>query len=99
MKKLITCIALAATVAGCSSAAINKNANKIAPELAAACQSAVTLANIAGLVPGVGAIVPYINAGCATAEGLDKLAADPSSTQWVDGLIEQIHQLQATVKH
>lgn len=51
------------------------------------------IANIAGLVPGVGAIVPYITVGCATAEGLTKLAADPTSVQWVGELVGKIKAL------
>ncbi len=65
--------------------------------LQAACTDAIAIANIAGLVPGVGAIVPYITAGCATAEGIARLAADPSSTQWLGQQIGAIKALAAAV--
>ncbi len=65
--------------------------------LQAACTDAIAIANIAGLVPGVGAIVPYITAGCATAEGIARLAADPSSTQWLGELVGKIKALAAAV--
>lgn len=68
------------------------DAAKVQPALQTACNDAMAIANIAGLVPGVGAIVPYINVGCGTAEGLAKLAADPSSAQWVG---EQIGTIKA----
>lgn len=68
-------------------------AASIQPALQTACTDAMAIANIAGLVPGVGAIVPYINAGCGTAEGLVKLAADPTSTEWVGTLSGQIKTL------
>lgn len=79
-------------LAGCSAQGLSdlaSTANRIAPELQSACNDALAVANLAGLVPGVGAIVPYINAGCATAQGLTKLAADPTSLQWLGQLIGQ----------
>jgi hypothetical protein len=74
---------------------INTTAAQISPTLQAACNDALMVANLAGLVPGVGAIVPYVTAGCATAEGIVKLAADPSSTQWLGTLIGKIDTLRA----
>lgn len=96
---LILAAALCASLAGCADMAgsvskVSAVAARIEPGLQRACDEAIMLANIAGLVPGVGAIVPYITAGCATAEGLTKLAADPTSTQWVVGLIGKIKALQ-----
>ncbi len=81
-------------LAGCSQFATNAAA--ISGPLQTACNDAIGIANIAGLVPGVGAIVPYITAGCATAEGLTKLAADPTSTQWVGTLIGQVKAIAAS---
>lgn len=98
MRKHITAVALAAGLAlgGCSSMSqFTQGAAKVEPKLAAACQDAMLVANIAGLVPGVGAVVPYITAGCATADGLAKLAADPNSVQWVGELIGKIKTLAA----
>jgi hypothetical protein len=36
----------------------------------------------------------WIDAGCGTAEAVARLAADPSSTAWVNGLIAAIRQQQ-----
>lgn len=99
MKKLIA-LACALSLAGCSAAqqqAFTNGAASVQPALQAACIDAMAIANIAGLVPGVGAIVPYINAGCGTAEGLVKLAADPSSIEWVGQLSGQIKTLASAV--
>lgn len=69
------------------------SAARVEPALEAACSTASALATVAGLVPGVGAILPYIKVGCGTPEGLARLAADPSSTEWVDQLIGTIKTL------
>ena len=72
---------------------INRGAASVEPALTMACNDALAVANLAGLVPGVGTIVPYITAGCATAEGVARLAADPTSTQWLGQLIGMIRAL------
>lgn len=82
----------------CSTAqlsAFSSSAARVEPALAAACVTATSLATVAGLVPGVGAILPYITVGCSTAEGLARLAADPSSVEWVGQLSGQIKALAA----
>lgn len=87
-------------MSGCSTAQqaqFSRAAARADQVLQAACSDALALGNIAGLVPGVGAIIPYINAGCATADGLAKLASDPSSTQWVGQLIGQVKALAGNV--
>lgn len=66
-------------LASCSS-----DATAVQPGLQAACSDAMALAPIAG------PIAPYIIAGCGTAEAIDDLAADPTSTEWVGKLIGQI---------
>jgi hypothetical protein len=72
-------------------------AQKFDSALQIACSDALAVANLAGLIPGVGAIVPYINAGCATADGLAKLAADPSSAAWVGQLTGEVKALASNV--
>lgn len=62
-------------------------------ELEHACSLAVTAVNVAGLIPGVGAIEPYVTAGCTTAQGLAKLASDPTSVEWVNNLTAMIKAL------
>lgn len=53
----------------------------------------VTACNTAmGLAPLAGPIAPWIIAGCGTAEAIAKLAADPSSVAWVNGLIAQVRR-------
>ena len=99
---MIRAIAIAsafAALTGCSSsqmASFQSQVNQVQPALQMACNDALTVANLAGLVPGVGAIVPYINAGCATAQGLAKLAADPSSAAWLGELTGEIKGLAST---
>ncbi len=103
MKRLILIGALASGLMGCSAdqsakfdagiAKFQAGAAKVEPVLAAACDSAVKLTLVAGLIPGVGAIVPYINEGCRTADGLAKLAADPTSLEWLGELKGKITML------
>ena len=76
----------AATLAAC--APVAGRAMMIGPALIAACDAAMALSPVAG---------PYavwIDAGCGTAEAVARLAADPSSTAWVNGLIAAIRQQQ-----
>ena len=46
------------------------------------------------LSPVAGPYAVWIDAGCGTAEAVARLAADPSSTAWVNGLIAAIRQQQ-----
>jgi len=74
----------AATLSACAPAA--GRAKTIDPALIAACDAAMALSPVAG---------PYavwIDAGCGTAEAVARLAADPSSTAWVNGLIAAVKQ-------
>ncbi|HEX5321655.1 MAG TPA: hypothetical protein VFW46_21025 [Stellaceae bacterium] len=64
-------------------------AQRIQPGLVTACTAATALSPVAG------PIAPFIVAGCGTAEAIDKLAADPSSTEWVNGLITQAETVAA----
>lgn len=89
---------LALALWGCTAAQttqVQSTAGQVDTALQSACTDALLVANIAGLVPGVGAIIPYINAGCATADGIAKLAADPTSAAWLGQLTGEIKQLAA----
>gem|GEM_PF-4933790 len=55
-------------------------------KIAAACNMAMTVAPLAGPV------APYIIGGCATEQAIAKLALDPSSLEWVRGLIAGVAQ-------
>jgi hypothetical protein len=100
---MVSMTAGAVMLAGCSAdqsakfdeglAKFQAGAAKVEPVLARACASAVNLSLVAGLIPGVGAIVPYINEGCRTADGLAKLAANPTSLEWVGTLKGKIEAL------
>src|SRR5438067_1946401 len=72
---------LSLTLFGCSAAQIEDGASKVA----VACQIAMPLASSALALPMAG---PFIAAGvvmgCATDAGIARLAADPSSAQWLD---------------
>lgn len=41
------------------------------------------------LAPMAGPVAPYIIGGCASEEAIAKLALDPNSLNWVNGLIAQ----------
>lgn len=88
---LAIAIALPLAIAGCAGAPANQQiaakAQAIQPALLAACGTAMRLAPLAG------AYAPFIVAGCGTAEAVDKLAADPSSTAWVNGIIAGVQAL------
>lgn len=62
-----------------------------------ACADATVLAPLASGIPGAAAIVPGVMIGCATAEGLARLAADPSSAEWVGHQIGSLRSLAAAV--
>lgn len=80
-------VGLPLLLAACSSAQLKQAqdvAGKVDSVLTTACTDALA---VAGLVPAIGL---YITAGCATAEGIAKLAADPTSAQWLGELIGKI---------
>lgn len=86
MKRFIA-IALAVSLAACSAAGVSKVSSvaaQIQPTLITACNAAMMLAPLAGPV------APWIVGGCGTVEAVDKLAADPTSTAWVNGLIAMV---------
>lgn len=70
-----------------ATAQIASKAQAIQPALIAACNTAMTLAPLAG------PYAQFIVAGCGTTEAVDKLAADPSSTQWVNGIVASVQAL------
>ncbi len=90
-------VALPLALGGCP--AFTENAGKFETALNLACREAISIANLVttGFIPGANEIVPFIRAGCATAEGLAKLAADPTSAQWVGDQIGKIKVLAANV--
>ena len=80
----------AATVTAC--APLASGAKTIDPALIAACDAAMALSPVAG---------PYavwIDGACGTAEAVARLAADPSSTAWVNGLVAGVKRLRAATK-
>lgn len=60
--------------------------NSVATQVQNACAEAMPL------VPLAGPVAPYITAAC-TADGIVKLASDPSSVQWLGQLIGQVKAL------
>ncbi len=76
-------------ISGC--AQVQQAAAKIDPALQTACNDAML---VAPLVPAIGV---YVTAGCTTAEGLTKLAADPTSAEWLGTLVGQIKALSGPV--
>lgn len=96
-RRLAATLLSLALLAGCADLGVRINtfASRADPALQTACNDALMVANLVGLVPGVGAIVPYITAGCATSEGLTKLAADPTSVAWLGQLTGMVKALGA----
>lgn len=80
-----------ASLAGC--AQLQTTATRIEPQLEAACAVARQVAEVASFVPAAATITPYVKMGCSTAEGLAKLAADPSSVEWVGQLVGKMKAL------
>lgn len=70
-------------LAGCTTAQLQFAAT----DVSAACTDAIGAANTALLIgsasPGVVTVANGVILGCTSAEGLAKLAADPSSPQWL----------------
>lgn len=75
-------VACALSLVACSTV------NSVATQIQAACGEAMPL------VPLAGPVAPYIVAGCS-ADGIVKLASDPSSVQWLGQIIGQVKALYA----
>src|SRR5438067_4143285 len=77
----LAAVLLSFTLFGCSAAQIEDGASKVA----VACQTAMPLASSALALPMAG---PFIAAGvvigCGSDVAIARLAADPSSAQWLD---------------
>lgn len=104
MNKLIALVA-AVALAGCSTAQVASTQavlTAIPADLAAACATASSAAAIAqatvkgGAANTVSNVASYVTAGCATGQAIATLAADPSSTAWVEGLTAQLKAAPAT---
>lgn len=67
----------------------------VSAELQTACALAMPLAQMATPLPTVGPFIAAgVTAGCGTAQGLAKLAADPASAAWLG---EQMQMLKAAL--
>ncbi len=62
------------------------DAGRYQAQIAGACQVAMTLAPIAGPYS------IYIIGACATEEAIAKLALDPSSLTWLQGIVARLRQ-------
>ena len=80
MKKPLLAVGAMFCLSACTSAQLDKAASYQA-EVAAACNVAM------GLAPMVPTVAPWILGACAAESGIAKLAADPSSLAWLNGLI------------
>jgi len=70
-----------------------QEAGAIDTKLVAVCGAAASLVSAGSFVSQVAAIAPWITAGCTTADGLLKLASDPTSVQWVVNITNEIAAL------
>lgn len=92
----LSSVLLAAIIAGCAplqTGQVQATAQQVQDPLKVTCDDVVMAANVAGLVPGVGAIVPYVTTACNTADGLAKIAADPQGLEWLGTLKGKIQSL------
>lgn len=76
-------IASLGALGACTAAQVG-TANRYQAEIAGACAVAMKLAPIAGQV------APWIVGGCATEAAIAKLALDPNSLAWVEGLAVKV---------
>jgi hypothetical protein len=91
-------VAVPLTLVGCGSVSkdVAGGATDAQGPLAAGCASLVALTGVAGMVPGVSKIMPYVSAACQTAQGFAKMLADPSSLEWVGQLEGKVQELAKT---
>jgi hypothetical protein len=91
----IACYSAVLLLGACSSAQVASTQTILAAipaDLAAACATAQKASGIASAVVKGGAantvasISQYVTAGCSTGEAIATLAADPTSTAWLNGL-------------
>lgn len=98
MKIIAIVVFAAGLVAACTAAQLQQATNTaagVSVELQTACALAMPLAQMATPLPTVGPFIAMgVTAGCGTAQGLAKLAADPSSAAWVG---EQMAMLKAAL--
>ena len=92
---MLKAITLAAVLfVGACTASQLATVNKVQNDVAAACTTAMSLAPFATLAGPAGAsIAGYITAGCGTEAAVAKLATDPTSVAWVNGLVAQVKAL------
>ena len=65
----------------------------VSAELQSACALALPLAQMATPIPTIGPFVATgVTVGCGTAQGLAKLAADPTSAAWVGEQMQMLKQ-------
>lgn len=94
-KMLLGGLALLAACTPQQQAQFTVQAAGVSAELQAACALAMPLAQMATPIPTVGPFIATgVVAGCGTATGLAKLAADPTSAAWVG---EQMQMLKTAM--
>ena len=94
----IVALSLAALLTACTAAQLQQASNTaagVSAELQTACALAMPLAQMATPLSTVGPFIAMgVTAGCGTAQGLAKLAADPASAAWLG---EQMQMLKAAL--
>lgn len=87
--KIATAITLAAALVSCT-AAQQKTVNTGVAAVTAACMDVAPLANAALLVPVAAPVAVYVTAACQDATTIAKIAADPTTVEWLAGLKSQL---------
>jgi hypothetical protein len=81
--------ALMWAVAGCTTDRTALDPQKVAQAQA---QMTVLCSTAMALSPIAGPYAPFIIAGCATEEAIGRLASDPSSVDWLNGIIVKVRK-------
>ncbi len=86
IKSIIIAPLLALAAGGACTPQQALDAGRYQAEIAGACQVAMTLAPVAG------PYAVYIIGACAGEEAIARLALDPSSLAWLQGIIARLHR-------
>lgn len=97
MKPLILILAVLA-LSGCAAERTVRDVTVGADAVHLACSEAVPVAQMAVLIPGAGAIAQGVVVGCQTADGLARLAAEPTSAAWLGEQTQMLKDLIARTR-
>lgn len=89
MKKLAFALGVLLALGACTTGQVT-TAQSYQAKIAGVCNTAMTLVSFPLFAPFAAPVAPWVIGGCATEEAIAKLALDPSSLAWVNGLINKM---------